>query len=269
MSAASIPVLTYHGYNVAGNDYASNDHVALACDLEWLAAHDWTVVALGRAVRSLFDGAAALPERSICITFDDGTELDWTDVEFGELGRQRGLYGILDDFRRAHPQRPAPHATAFVIACPHARARMAAGALQHGHGMGERWWAPAERSELMTIGNHSWDHRHPLVVSAEAGGGNFFSVDDPAQARRQVVESARYIASRSGAWPALFAYPWGQASDFLRYEFIPKCVPEHGCRGAFGTEPGSMHAGSDRWYLPRYVCGEHWRDPAELAAVLQ
>ncbi|TVS12112.1 MAG: polysaccharide deacetylase family protein [Wenzhouxiangella sp.] len=270
MSAAAIPVLTYHGYNVAGNDYADNDHVALARDLAWLGAHGWTVVPLGRAVRSLFDGAdAALPEKAICLTFDDGTDLDWIDVEFGELGHQRGLYGILEDFQRRDPQRAAPHATAFVIACPHARARMATAALQHGHGMAEQWWALAERSELMSIGNHSWDHRHPLVVSAEAGGGNFFSVDDLAQAKRQVVESGHYIAARTGAWPELFAYPWGQASDFLRFEFFPTRVSEHGVRAAFGTEPGPMHAGSDRWYLPRYVCGEHWRDPAGLAAVLK
>ena len=27
------PILTYHGVNIAGNDYASNDHVALRSDL--------------------------------------------------------------------------------------------------------------------------------------------------------------------------------------------------------------------------------------------
>ena len=31
-----VPVLTYHANNITGNDYASNDHVALAHDLRAL-----------------------------------------------------------------------------------------------------------------------------------------------------------------------------------------------------------------------------------------
>lgn len=270
MAARAIPVLTYHGYNIAGNDYAANDHVALAHDLDWLANQGWQLVPLAVAVDALFYRRDdCLPERPVCITFDDGTDLDWLDVEFGALGGQRSLYGILDDFHRARPERPAAHATAFVIACPDARARMSAGALQHGHGMDESWWAQAERSRWLRIGNHSWDHRHPLVVAPQDGGGTFLTVDDEVQAARQVVDSGRYIARRTGTWPALFAYPWGQASDFLRFEFFPHRASGHGCRAAFGTEPGLMHDGSDRWYLPRFVCGQHWHDPDGLAALLQ
>ena len=269
MAARTIPVLTYHGYNISGNGYADNDHVALANDLVWLAEHSWKIVPLSLAVDALFYGGEDLPERCVCISFDDGTDLDWSDAQFGALGPQRGLYRILDDFHHVRPERPAVHATAFVIACPEARAKMSVGALQHGHGMDEGWWAEAERSPWLSIGNHSWDHRHPLVVGAQDGGGSFLTVDDEAQAARQVVQSGRYIAARTGTWPALFAYPWGQASDFLRFEFFPHRTSKHGCRAAFGTEPEPMHGGSDRWYLPRFVCGEHWHDPAGLVALLK
>lgn len=267
MSTSAIPVLTYHGYNIAGNDYHNNDHVALAADLEWLVRERWTVVRLDVAVRSLFeDRQLELPERSVALSFDDGTDLDWLDVSFGELGPQRGLAGILREWHRQHPERAPPCATAFVIACPKARGIMAEKALSHGHGMSDDWWRAAEQSGIMSIGNHSWDHRHPLVVPE--AGGHFFGVDDAAQADFQVRQAAEFIAARSGAWPRLFAYPWGQASDYLRYEYFPASPSAHGCLAAFGTEPEPMHSGSDRWYLPRYVCGEHWRSPQELAALL-
>lgn len=267
MSPSAIPVLTYHGYNIAGNDYHNNDHVALAEDLQWLAVAGWTIVPLQAAVRSLFeDEPFVLPERSVAISFDDATDLDWMDVAFGALGHQRGLAGILRDWQQQHPEQSPPHATTFVIAAPDARAVMAKRALSHGHGMGDDWWAEAEQSGIMSIGNHSWDHRHPLVVPA--AGGHFFGVADAAQADLQVRQAAEFIAARSGTWPKLFAYPWGQASDYLRYVYFPEARSAHACLAAFGTEPELMHAGSDRWYLPRFVCGEHWCSPEDLKNLL-
>ena len=58
--AVAVPVLTYHAMNVNGRDYADNDHVALARDLEWLHAHDWRIVPLRAAVSALFDDLAVL-----------------------------------------------------------------------------------------------------------------------------------------------------------------------------------------------------------------
>lgn len=267
MNQSAVPVLTYHGYNIAGNDYHNNDHVALSADLEWLAAEGWSIVSLDSAVRALFDDEGlSLPERSVAVSFDDGTDLDWEDVEFGELGTQRGLAGVLADWQRQHPDRPPAEATSFVIASPEARAKMAQKALSHGHGMSEAWWLKARQSGLIAIGNHSWDHRHPLVVPE--AGGHFFGVDDEVQADLQVRQAARYIAVHSGTWPRLFAYPWGQASEYLRKEYFPGARERHGCLAAFGTEPDWMHAGSDRWYLPRFVCGQHWRSQQDLASLL-
>ena len=36
-SAMAIPILTYHAQNIAGNDYANNNHVAFAEDLRLLS----------------------------------------------------------------------------------------------------------------------------------------------------------------------------------------------------------------------------------------
>jgi peptidoglycan/xylan/chitin deacetylase (PgdA/CDA1 family) len=269
MPVSAVPVLTYHGYNISGNDYRSNDHIALAEDLDFLLSTGWTIVTLGEMVSGLLDDSQfALPEKSVCITFDDGTDLDWVDVAFGHLGRQPSFYNILRQTGRAHPNCRAPHATSFVIASPEARSVMSAAALQYDHGMSESWWGAADKSRWLSIGNHSWDHRHPSLISSDEGGGHFFSVDTPGEAERQIVDSARYIAEKTARWPDMFAYPWGQASDYLRYEFFPGGGHDHGCRAAFGTEPEHVHAGSDRWFLPRYVCGQHWQSPSDLLAIL-
>ncbi len=113
--AASIPVLTYHSMNVDGRDYANNDHLALAQDLEWLHANGWNIVRLQDAVAALFDGGAALPARSCAISFDDGSWFDWYDLEHPAFGMQRGMAGILRDFRDRHG---APvHGTAGAADC--------------------------------------------------------------------------------------------------------------------------------------------------------
>lgn len=267
MKSPSVPVLTYHGYNVHGNDYHNNDHVALRCDLDWLIKTGWTIQPLERIVEAVFgDTGDVLPPRTVAITFDDGTDLDWHDVEFGSFGWQRGLGGILADFRDQHPDQPPPHATTFVIASADARAVMTEKVLSDGHAMGDDWWAKARASGLMTIANHSWDHCHPLVVAK--GSGHFFGVDSADKADLQVRRAAAFIASRSGAWPRLFAYPWGHASDFLRHEYFPNAGLEHRCIAALGTEAGFIHSDCDRWFLPRFVCGQHWQSPEELAALL-
>lgn len=269
MTPIRVPVLAYHGYNVAGNDYANNDHVALAEDLRWLAGAGWTVVPLEQVVRSVIDGTGPeLPPRSIAITFDDATDLDWQDVEFGEFGPQRSLHGVLEDQRRSEPEKPAPHATSFVIASPEARSLLARKALQHGHGMHDDWWRIANQSPLMRIGNHSWDHRHPLVVADAAAGREFLDVDHFGAAMEQVVRAGDFIGSVIGTRPRLFAYPWGQASSYLREVFFPAYRLLHGCTAAFSTEAGVVHSGADRWYLPRFVCGHHWRGQDELAQLL-
>ena len=58
----AIPVLNYHSTNISGNEYATNDHVALRMDLTLLSDAGWTVRPLhraGRDRRPRADGAGA------------------------------------------------------------------------------------------------------------------------------------------------------------------------------------------------------------------
>ena len=45
-SVKYIPIFTYHSLNAPGNTYASNDHVALECDLITLKALGYRVLPL-------------------------------------------------------------------------------------------------------------------------------------------------------------------------------------------------------------------------------
>ena len=114
---------------------------------------------------------------------------------------------------------------------------------------------------LLAIGNHGWDHNHPDLGP---GRGGFTGIQDDADCHRQVIEAARTIEQRAGRWPDTFAYPFGESSTALREHWFPARQADHRCRAALGTDPGRVHAGSDRWNLPRLVCGRDWADPDSL-----
>ncbi len=42
----------------------------------------------------------------------------------------------------------------------------------------------------------------------------------------------------------------------------------HGTIAAFSSNPGVVTATSDRWKLPRNICGTDWTSPEGLAALL-
>ncbi|NIP18343.1 MAG: polysaccharide deacetylase family protein [Xanthomonadales bacterium] len=132
--------------------------------------------------------------------------------------------------------------------------------------MSDSWWREAASDPLLSIGNHGWDHAHPDLGYDP---GSFLDVNDQEQCELQVVRSADYIEQTAGLRPDLYAYPFGQSSDYLRTRFFPEKSPLHRCRAAFGTRPGAVTRESDRWNLPRFVCGRDWRTPAELLALLE
>jgi hypothetical protein len=66
----------------------------------------------------------------------------------------------------------------------------------------------------------------------------------------------------------LFAYPYGETNDYLVRDYLPNRIAEHRLRAAFGTDPEPVTRESERWNLPRYVCGHHWRSADALAALL-
>lgn len=265
-----VPILTYHSQNIRGNSPAENDHLALAADLRALHRAGRRVIALDRLVDWL-DGA--IPDKDVAgavvLTFDDGCDFDVRNIDYPGHGVQRSFTGIMQDFLDAitEDERPELHATTFVIASPTAREKIDAGSLFGKGWISDDWWRSADAGPLLSVENHGWDHNHPDV-----GGdarGCFHTVDTLEQCRKQVVRAAESIAEITGRRPRYFAYPFGESSAYIREEFFPRHRDAHGCRAALGTEPGAVSRDTNRWDLPRYVCGRDWTSSNTLLELLE
>jgi hypothetical protein len=266
-------VLAYHSHNIAGSDYGANDHVALASDLRAIHAAGGHVVPLDAIAGALRAGFDASQDLLVGISFDDGPRFDFEDFIHPEFGAQRGFLNILRDFRDevGAAAQPDLHATSFVIASPHARGAMErapeCGYPDRPGWLGEDWWGAAADSGLMSIGNHSWDHVHHAVERIAATTphrDDFTRVDNYTDADREIRAAGDYIDARVGGRCRLFAYPFGHVNGYLEGEYLPLRGYEHGMTAAFGTGGREVAAGDSIWNIPRLVCGEHWRSPAEL-----
>lgn len=266
-----IPVLTYHGVNIHGNDYADNDHVALAEDLKLVHDRGLRILPLVTVVdwvRGEVDDAAVAG--GVALTFDDGAWFDWYDLDHPDCGPQRSLAGILRDFglERAVPV----HATSFVIASPQARRELDRTCLVGRGWWNDRWWPEAVAEGLLDLGNHSWDHLHATlgrVAHSENVRDDFSRVLTRDDAEAQIARAGEYIAACSGTRPAVFAYPCGRYNEYLVREYLPMRGGELGLRGAVTTEPRAVSRDDDPWALPRFTCGQDWHAPEGLARILK
>ncbi|HET7728498.1 MAG TPA: polysaccharide deacetylase family protein [Usitatibacter sp.] len=270
-----IPVLTYHAMNVGGNAYADNDHVAFAADLRHLTARGLRVAPLPRLVREWLSGSLRDARDVVALTCDDGADFDFRDLDHPAHGPQRSMLNILRDFREASPAaQPGLHLTSFVIVSPEARRQLDRTCMVGRGWWNDDWWAEAAATGLMAIGNHSWDHNHdalerqpfPLVRA-----GTFESIEERALADHEIRQAGEYLrhkAPNEGA--ALFAYPYGETNDFLAEDYLPGLAGGgEPIVAAFTTDPDYWTPGSDRWRLPRFVCGRDWRSPGELDRILE
>ena len=271
-----VPVLTYHALNISGNDYANNDHVAFASDLEMVTALGWRIAPLRLVVDAYLGSAPALGDKTLAVTFDDATDFDFHDLPHPTAGQQRSMLNIMRDFVAAHPgAQPGLHATTFAIASPDARAAMDRICILGRSWMNDAWWPEAVATGLIGIANHSWDHNHEAVervAQRNQEKGNFFCIDNENDANAQIRQSARFIEARAPS-PAvsLFGYPYGHVNEFLSRDYLPRQAATNApfVNAAFGTAAGKIHAGCDRWNLPRYVCGWHWKSSEELGQLLR
>ena len=263
-------VLLYHSQNVSGNDYASNDHVALAEDLGLIQELGLKVIPLNWLVSWLPGGLQLDLRNSVGISFDDGVDADVHDLDFPGFGPQRSFLNIMRDFQDdfGYDAQPMLHATSFVIANPDARAVMDEHSLFAQGWMNDDWWGQGHDG-LLAIASHGWDHAHPdLAHIGEQPDGHFLGVDDRLKADRQVVDAAEYISAQTGGrWPDRFAYHYGHVNEYLPGEYFPANV-HHKTRAAFTTEPVPVTPDSDRWRLGRYVCGRDWRSASGLETIL-
>ncbi|MEM1411690.1 MAG: polysaccharide deacetylase family protein [Pseudomonadota bacterium] len=269
--AFGVPVLAYHANNISSNEYTGNDHVALATDLRTLANHGWQSIPLD----TLLDWHAGkvsddAVRRRFVITFDDGSDFDFRDIDHPSCGRQRSFYNVLRDFEEAAGL-PA-YAASFVIASPEARQVLDERCLIGQGWWNDDWWPEASASGRLAIECHGWDHLHPeldSVAQAEGRAGDFRAVDSLGDCRRQLLDAARYVERRAGRRPRYFAFPWGQYSRYLVERYLPGYQEEHGYRAAFTTQARAVSDRDDRWRFPRMVCGEAWCGSEELLETVE
>ena len=267
-------VLTFHAQNISGGTYATNDHVALDECLAMLRREQIPALRALEVVRRLRRGLfGSLPERFVCFTFDDGTDFDWRGMVHPQHGPQASLWSILRKHSR-HVLGPwwlrRFPATSFVLASPEARREISQAAFGDPALMSDDWWRAAQSSGLMDIGSHGWDHVHPAVsvVRDERPGllEAFQNVSGEVEAKRQIDDSLAFIRAKAGRDAGrLFAYPYGQVSEYLATEHLPR---QRETWAAFGAEPRALRADSDPWRLPRYVCGYHWKSNEELLRLM-
>lgn len=266
-----VPVLTYHSNNISGNDYASNDHVALAEDLRLIQRKGRRIVPLTRVVDALLGVVPeSTVENAVALSFDDGSWFDWHDLDHPTCGPQRSFAGILRDF--AADTGADVHATSFVIVSPEARATLDHTCLIGRGWWGDDWWQAAQHEGLIAIESHSWDHNHhtlPVTAQHEQRKGTFRAIDTYVDADAEICQAADWLDVHLTPHRAsLFAYPYGESNAYLVEEYLPRFGHEHRLRAAFGTGSGPVHRDAARWNLPRCVAGQHWKDPLELDRLL-
>lgn len=269
-----IPILTYHAVNISGNEYATNDHVAFAADLRLIHALGLRIVPLHHVVANLLGRTNDDLSGCVALTCDDGTDLDYRDLDWPGHGMQRSLFNCLRDFQSEFDEsaQPGLHLTAFVIASREARAHMDRECLFDLGWMNDGWWRTAIESGLIAIENHSWDHNHAAIPLPGIGGmtrGSFHDVNNIARADAEIIAAARAIdAHIAPTRTTLFCYPFGHVPEYLQRDYFPNRMAEHGMDAAFGDAGAALTEHTDRWNIPRYVCGWHWKSLDELRAIL-
>ena len=77
-----IPVLGYHSDWIWGDIYQTNDHIALYHDLRTIHAQKFRIVPLVWVVEWVLGRREeATLHKSVAITFDDGADFDYYDID--------------------------------------------------------------------------------------------------------------------------------------------------------------------------------------------
>jgi peptidoglycan/xylan/chitin deacetylase (PgdA/CDA1 family) len=259
--------------NVIRNNYAENDHLALAADLETIHGAGFRVIPLSRVVDwhkgKLVDEDVS---RSVAITLDDGSWFDYYDLDHPTCGMQRSMINILRDFNVRNTPPEKVHATSFVISSPEARSSLDKSCMIGKDWWGDQWWADAASSGIMDVGCHSWDHVHTeldQVKQKDQIKGDFSKVNNFTDCEVQFTRAGEYIGEvLKGKRPTLFAYPYGSASQYAVDEYLPGYQSRHQFRAAFKIAPKAVSKKDNIWLLPRFVCGLDWVTPQGLKEIL-
>jgi len=274
-TAPRIPILTWHPQRVHGNDYASNDHVAFARDLETLQRLGLRVVPLHTIAQALVRGELHRLDGCVGLSIDDGSDFDFHDLPHPSWGPQRGFARILQDFRESHgfEAQPDLHVTSFTIVSPEARAELDRTCMIGCRWWNDDWWPEAEATGSMAVESHGWDHNHSSLERTETTAArDGFDVRDADEAEREIGDAATLLREKRGrAGDVLFAYPYGPANAFLAEEWLPANAARHGILAAFtANEPqGPVTPSTSRWRIPRYGFAHDWKNEGDLEALLR
>jgi peptidoglycan/xylan/chitin deacetylase (PgdA/CDA1 family) len=119
--------------------------------------------------------------------------------------------------------------------------------IDRGIGGYMNWAQIRELAEAgVTIGSQTATHPHMPAVPM-------------ARSRDELRISNERFTAELGAMPRLFAYPYGETSTALM-----ALVRDTGFDAAFGQHSGVVHAGEDRYYLPRFALNEQFGDRARF-----
>ena len=94
------------------------------------------------------------------------------------------------------------------------------------------------QSSGVTIGSQTHTHPHMHRLSDE-------------EVRAEISTSNGRFIEELGLRPELFAYPYGEYS-----QFVINAVKDAGFRAAFGQNSGIMHSADDQFQLPRFAFNE-------------
>ncbi len=267
----TIPVFCYHSMNADSLEYLGNDHIALQQDLATLQAYNYRLIDGMTVVRFVLNKQRFRQrEKVACITVDDAPILDYSDYQSPKIG-------CVKSFRHIFLNAPIYQCSRssilnFAIVDEAIRQELDKVCMQgKGHWKSD-WWEKAIDEGLYAMANHSFDHMHgALKKTTHSRGekGNFYAVDNYIDADKQIRQAYEdlQLLVRQKATP-LFAYPYGHVNDYLLHDYFPNFIHEHKQYGAFSTAGSYVTKASNRWAIPRFVCGQHWKSPAEFEAIL-
>ena len=263
-----VSVLTYHATNISGNDYSTNDHIALEHDLKLFHREKIKIISSHDLIDWLNGKLTLNPlDNHIVLTFDDGSELDYRDWDHPQYGFQKSFLSLLKEHKSVSTG--FVQATSFVIASAEVRQILEQTCLGGYQLWRDFWWDSSDIEGLISIENHSWDHVHPTldqVCQKDNIKEDFTKIESLTDARCQ-IEQANHSINKilQNNTASLFAYPYGHYNSYLTEHYFPQ---QTDIKAAFTCDAQPVTQSTNIWKIPRYVCGADWLSTNELKKII-
>ncbi len=208
-----IPILTYHSIDKSGSVISTSPET-FRKQMQILGDADFNVISLKTLGKSLLENAA-LPPKTIVLTFDDGFQNFYTTA-----------FPVLNEYNFP--------ATVFLITDYCGKFNDWSGNL------------PAlERSKLMDWNEIKEISKNNIEFAAHSRTHPDLTKLNTDKAAREIVESKLTVEERLGTEVTDFAYPYG------KYNLPVKQLTEKHFRTACSTRLGKVQAGDDLFSLKR------------------